>query len=104
MHPFAEAPRVCLQAVRRLREGADLGADAAAPEAGEGEEAGVVPAVHEALGDQPVQLALGQHVVRDVQPRILPHQRLVRVQHLQALSTLSCPGAPLKTLPSALPK
>ena len=72
------------KAPRVMRRGADLGPDAAAPEAGEGEEAGVVPAVHKALSDQPVQLALGQHVVRDVQACVLPHQRLVCVQHLRA--------------------
>lgn len=59
-----------------------LRSDAAAAQAGKSEEAGVVPAADKPIGDQAVELALGQHVVRDTQPRVLPHHRLVCVQYL----------------------
>mmetsp|Transcript_23033 Transcript_23033/g.50504 ORF Transcript_23033/g.50504 Transcript_23033/m.50504 type:complete len:422 (-) Transcript_23033:839-2104(-) len=54
-----------------------------APQPAEGEQAGVVPPVHVLVRHQRVQLALAQHRVRDVQPRVLPHVRQVRVQALQ---------------------
>ncbi len=72
----------CTEGWIRVAGAQDLGSDTAAAQAGKGEEARVVPAVHVAVGDQAVELALGQHIVRDIEPPVLPHHWLVRVQHL----------------------
>lgn len=55
----------------------DLAGDSAAAQASQGEQAGVVPPPHKALGHQLVQLALAQHIVAHVQARVLPHHGLV---------------------------
>ena len=44
----------------------------------------VVPAAHVAALDQRLELALAHDRVRDVEPRVLPHQRLVQPQHLRS--------------------
>lgn len=43
----------------------------------------VVPAVDVVLCDQLVELAFAEHCVGDVEPAVLPHDRLVQVQHIQ---------------------
>lgn len=62
--------------------GVHLAGDSSAPEPRECEKARVVPAIHMAPCHQLVQLALGQHIVADIQACILPHYRLVLLQNL----------------------
>ena len=64
------------------KQRADHTGDSSSSEASKCEKAGVVPAVHKALSDQLVQLTLGQHIVGEVEARVLPHHRLVLLQHL----------------------
>ncbi len=58
--------------------------DASAPEAGQGEKAGVIPSPYEPLCHQPVQFALGQHIVCQVEAGIFPDYRLVLIQDLHS--------------------
>ncbi len=58
--------------------------DASAPKASQGEEAGVIPTPYKPLCHQPVQFALGQHIVCQVEASVLPYHRLVLLQHLRS--------------------
>ena len=59
------------------------GRDATPSQAGEGEEAGVVPAGDVMLRYETVELALAHQVVRQLQPPVLPHRGHVQAQHLE---------------------
>ena len=59
--------------------------DAPAPEASQGQKAGVIPPPHKPLCHQPVQFALGQHIVCQVEASVLPDDRLVLLQHLHSI-------------------
>lgn len=57
-----------------------LGREAAPAQPGEREQSRVVPAAHDAPGHERVELALGEHAVRDVEAAVLPRLRLVHAE------------------------
>ena len=59
--------------------------DAPAPEASQGQKAGVIPPPYKPLCHQPVQFALGQHIVRQIEASVLPNDRLVLLQDLHSI-------------------